>query len=317
MGKLNVGIIGIGRMGTYHVSMFKSIENAKIQGVFDENAAQAKKISEQFQVEVYNDLDQLIKDSSALVLASPTRTHYEIAKKILTAGKHLLIEKPLAPSLNEANELVELARKKNLILHVGHVERFNGAVIELFRFVNKPNLWEAKRIGPEGRITDVGVIWDLMIHDVDICLRALNCSVKDVNTYVFKRESSRHEDVANTSILFENGCVGNFIASRISQKKDRMLTISQKDEYLHLDFTNQELSIHREASSQIKTSSQDIRYSQHMNFERVYVVKKNPLELEDRYFIEAILDEKSSYEENQLDIKTIEVTEKIIKSIHS
>lgn len=217
--------------------------------------------------------------------------------------------------MEEAKELVELANANKLILQVGHVERFNGAVLELGKIAEHPLMIESRRIAPfNTRISDVGVVLDMMIHDIDIVLNLVKSDVVDVKA-VGSSIVSKHEDVASVVLRFANGCVASLNASRASQAKIRTLNISQKDSYLFLDFTNQEIEIHRQASSTTQLGKGEIRYKQESIVEKIFVHKDNPLKQEHEHFIACIQGNAEPMVKGESDIRTLEVAYRILQQI--
>lgn len=236
MNKLKVGVIGTGHLGKLHIKMFKSIDNCELVGVYDSNPEQAKVISEEFNVRNTPSLQELLKQVDSVSIAATTSAHYELAKKCFEAGVHIFIEKPITATIKEAEELVEISEKKNLKLQVGHIERFNPALVSVEKYIDEPKFIQTDRLAqfnPRG--TDVAVVLDLMIHDIDIILSLINSDVVDVQANGVAVVSD-HLDIANARLQFANGAVANVTASRISQKKLRKMRIFQKDSYIALDF---------------------------------------------------------------------------------
>jgi predicted dehydrogenase len=315
MSKLKIGIIGVGHMGQYHVNVAVSIPQIQVSGIYDKDQQRVKEISNKFLVPSYEDMDQLIYDSDALVIVVPTKYHYEVAKKCLEAGKHILVEKPMTQTVDQAKELVELAEKKGLILQVGHVERFNGAILEVKKIIEKPFFIETKRLAPfNHRITDVGVVLDLMIHDLDIILNLIPSEIKSIHARGLK-VYSEHEDIANTLIQFESGTIANLIASRVTQNKIRLLTITQEKSYVVLDFATQDIDIYRMASSAYLMTKEEIKYKQESFVEKIFVHKDNPLKLEHLHFINCILGNEEPLVPNSKDILTLTYAYQILEDI--
>jgi len=257
----------------------------------------------------------LIQNVDAVVIAAPTFLHHTLSKLALTAGKHVLVEKPIAESVEQAKELVELAAKNKLILQVGHVERFNGAILELGKIVDTPMLIESRRLAPfNARIKDVGVVLDMMIHDIDIVLNLVNSDVVTVHA-VGQKFVSEHEDVATVVLKFANGCVATIAASRNTQAKIRTLNITDKNAYIKLDFADQEIELHRQASSNTQMSLESIRYKQESIVEKIFVHKDNPLKQEHEHFVKCILGKDTPQVQGDNDIKTLEIAHKILKEI--
>lgn len=314
--KVRLGVIGTGHMGQYHVNVAKQLAYANLVGIYDADPQRAKAIGEKHFTKVFSSLDELLEDTDAVVIAAPTYLHYELSKKALLNGKHVLVEKPISETVPQAKELVELSKQKNLVFQVGHVERFNGAVLELGKIVTHPLLIESRRLSPYNpRIKDVGVVLDMMIHDIDIILNIVKSPVESVHARGAK-VISEHEDIASVVISFKNGCIANMNASRCTQAKIRTLNISEKDAYVFLDFTDQEIELHRQASSNTMLGQGEIKYRQESIVEKIFVHKDNPLKQEHEHFIECILDPKKEYIGGDSDIKTLELAHKILEEIH-
>jgi predicted dehydrogenase len=286
MSGCKVGVVGVGRMGEYHVGVLSEMREAELVGVVDSSEERAKTISERYNVPCFRDYKELFDKTDAVVIAVPTSLHYSIGKEFLQAGVHTLLEKPCTDDLAQARELFGLAEKKNLTLHIGHIERFNGAVQELFKIVEDPIYVECRRMSPfASRMKDDGVVLDVMIHDIDIVLNLIKSDVVNVNVIGSSVFSGR-DDLVNAQIEFENGCVANILASRASQNKVRTLEVTQKDLSVLLDYTEQEIFVHRQTSSEHQISKETLRYKQESLVERIFVHKDNPLKLELRHFLD-------------------------------
>ncbi|MDF3820863.1 Gfo/Idh/MocA family oxidoreductase [Leptospira sp. 96542] len=313
--KVRLGVIGTGHMGQYHVNVAKMLSNAELIGIYDASIERATQIAEKHKTKAFGTVEELLKEVDAVVIAAPTFLHHTIAKQALSEKKHVLVEKPISQTVEEAKELVELANKNKLILQVGHVERFNGAVLELGKIAEHPLMVESRRIAPyNSRITDVGVVLDMMIHDIDIVLNLVKSEVVDVKA-VGASIVSKHEDVASVVLKFANGCVASLNASRSSQAKIRTLNISQKDSYVFLDFSNQEIELHRQASSTTQLGSGEIKYKQESIVEKIFVHKDNPLKQEHEHFISCILGQSEPMVKGESDIRTLEVAYRILEQI--
>jgi predicted dehydrogenase len=213
-------------MGEYHVGVLSDMREADLAGVVDSDQERAKIISEKYKTFAYRDYKELFQKVDAVVISVPTTLHYSIGKDFIEAGVHTLLEKPCTDNLGQAEELFELAAKKNVTLQIGHVERFNGAVQELFKIVRNPIYIECRRMSPfSKRIKDDGVVLDIMIHDIDIVLNLVESDVVNINV-VGSSVFSKRDDLVNAQIEFENGCIANFLASRVSQNKVRTISMS-------------------------------------------------------------------------------------------
>ena len=286
MSKVKVGVIGVGRMGKYHVGILSELPEVELTTVVDIDSKSRKVIEENYGTPSFENYKDIYGKVDAAVVAVPTRLHFPIAKDLLNAGIHVLLEKPCANNLDHARELFQIAEDKALILHVGHVERFNGAVQELHKIVDSPIFVECRRMGPfTDRIKDDGVVLDIMIHDIDIILNLIQSKV--IKTHVLGASVfSTKDDLVNAQLEFENGCIANIIASRASQNQIRTLSITQKDSFVVLDYTDQEIYVHRQSSSEHKLSKDSLRYKQESLVERIFVHKDNPLKLELKHFLD-------------------------------
>ena len=288
MAKCKVGVVGVGRMGEYHVGVLSDMREGDLAGVVDSDQERAKIISEKYKTFAYRDYKELFQKVDAVVISVPTALHYSIGKDFIEAGVHTLLEKPCTDNLGQAEELFELAAKKNVTLQIGHVERFNGAVQELFKIVKDPIYIECRRMSPfSKRIKDDGVVLDIMIHDIDIVLNLVESDVVNINV-VGSSVFSKRDDLVNAQIEFENGCIANFLASRVSQNKVRTLEVTQKESSILLDYTEQEIFVHRQSSSESQLSPGELRYKQESLVERIFVHKDNPLKLELKHFVDCV-----------------------------
>ena len=288
MSRTKVGVLGVGKMGEYHVGILSENRDVDLRGISDASEQRGRVISERYEVPFFSDFNQMLKEVDAAVVAVPTKLHYQIGKEVLNAGIHVLLEKPCSDNLEHARELFSLADSKDLILHIGHVERFNGAVQELDKLVDEPILVECKRMGPfVERMKDDSVVLDTMIHDIDIILNLINSKVARINV-VGKSVFSEKDDVVSVQLEFENGCIAVILASRASQNKERTLSITQKNSYVILDYTDQEIYVHRQSSSDYMLTKDSLRYKQESLIERIFVHKDNPLKLEIEHFLDCV-----------------------------
>ncbi len=316
--KIKLGLIGVGHMGQYHVNVATGLtQQYSVIGVQDSSRERAGEIADRFSVPAIDDVDEVIKKSDAVVIAVPTIFHYDIAKKALELGKHVLVEKPMTASVDQARELVAMADKKGVVIQVGHVERFNGAVMELHKIVEKPYLVESRRLSPfSSRIGDVGVVLDLMIHDLDIISNLVGGEIVDVHAEG-KKVFSDHEDVASALLQFEGGCVATVAASRATQSKVRTLTVSQEKAYIMLDFATQDIDVHRQASSVSIMYPEELKYKQESFVEKISVHKDNPLRQEHLHFIGCIRKEETPHVSGESDIRTLEVAHDILTQVQN
>ena len=261
-------------------------------------------------------MDEAIDKCDAVIIASPTKFHFDIAKKSVQKGKHVLVEKPMTENFIQAEELEAIVKEKNIIFQVGHVERFNGAVQELHHIIENPYLIEARRLAPfTPRITDVGVVFDIMIHDLDIVTSLVKKPLIRFSASG-KRIKTKNEDIASALLEFEGNTIATINASRVTQEKIRTLAISSEEAHFILDYATQDITIHRQAASQskIKTSI-GINYTQESIIERVFIHRDNPLKLEDEHFANCILGKDKKLVSIEDDVRTIKLTEDILNKI--
>ncbi|MBF0169755.1 MAG: Gfo/Idh/MocA family oxidoreductase [Nitrospinae bacterium] len=284
--KTNVAVIGVGRMGGYHVGIYSEMADVNLVAVVDPDSERGGALASRYKVSHCKDYREILDKVDAVTVAAPTSLHYQIAKDCLEAGVHCIVEKPICDNYAHAESLFDIAGRKNLTLHVGHVERFNGAVQELRKIVQNPIMIESRRMGPyDPRIKDAGVVLDLMIHDIDILLNLVASPVVDTHvmgTSIF----SNREDVVQVQFQFENGCIASVLASRATQEKIRTMAITQEKEYIFLDFAHQDILIHRQASSQHELRQRELKYRQESVIERIFVHRDNPLKLELTHFLD-------------------------------
>ncbi len=243
--KLKIGVFGAGHLGKIHMQQWREVEGIELIGFFDPNDENAATAIAQYQVPRYDDMEQMIADADALDIVSTTTTHYDIAKQCLLNGKHIFIEKPLANTLEEGSELVQLVKEANVKCQVGHVERYNPAYRALEDELLQPMFIEAHRLAqfnPRG--TDVSVILDLMVHDIDIIMHLVKSPVKRISASGVS-VISETADIVNARIEFDNGCVANLTASRISLKKMRKMRLFQRDAYIGIDFLEKKTEVIR------------------------------------------------------------------------
>jgi predicted dehydrogenase len=240
---LKVGVFGTGHLGKFHLNNWKEIPDAELVGFFDPNDDTAKEVSDKYQLARFLDVDSLLDASDAVDIVAPTTFHFELCKKAIRKGKHVFVEKPLANSMEEARELVKLSKESNIKFQVGHVERFNPAFLAMKDVALNPMFIEVHRLAqfnPRG--TEVSVILDLMIHDIDIILNIVKSDVKNISASGVAVMTDT-PDIANVRIEFHNGCVANLTSSRISMKKMRKMRLFQKDAYIGIDFLNKKTEI--------------------------------------------------------------------------
>ncbi len=251
--KIRVAVVGAGKMGGYHAKAFSKNPDVELVGVCDTNVWRAQLAAWQANTVAVRDYKDVLGRVDAVIVAVPTPLHYEVGKAVLESGAHCLIEKPLASSVEEAKELLGLSQDKGLVLQVGHIERFNPAVLEAVKHIRDPRYITVERLGPyDPRVAHIGVVMDLMIHDLDILLTLVGSEVESLEA-LGANLLSGHEDICNVRVRFKTGCVADLTASRISLGKSRKLRAFQKDSYISLDYGGGALKVYRKKAPVIKS----------------------------------------------------------------
>jgi predicted dehydrogenase len=259
--KVKVAVLGTGSLGQHHVRIYSELHAAglvELTGIYDANADTAKKLAAKHNAHVFNSITEAAAASDALNIVTPTTTHFDIAKQLLQQGKHILVEKPMTDSSAQAAELIQIAQQKNCVLQVGHVERFNPVFHYLETAAPEPRFIETHRLSPyPARSTDIGVVLDLMIHDLDVVLAFVKSPVASVDA-VGIPVLSKSEDIANARLRFANGCVANLTVSRVSPERMRKIRVfsgGATPSYISLDYRAQEGFIYRIARDGEEESS--------------------------------------------------------------
>jgi predicted dehydrogenase len=285
--KVRAGVVGTGHMGQYHVLVYAELPDVELVGVADADPERAAAVAKQYETRAFVDHRALIGRVDVASVAVPTEQHFAVARDLLEAGVSVLVEKPMTSTLEEARALFEIAERTGAVLHVGHVERFNGAVEELRRIVRSPILIESRRLGPfASRVQKDTVVMDLMIHDIDIVLGLVDSPPVRLAAQGAAVNSAL-TDVASVQIRFESGTIATITASRATEEKVRTLAITQPDAYILLDYTDQDIRIHRRAAQQYTMNRTSIRYSRASLVEHLQVHRENPLKLEIRHLLDA------------------------------
>ncbi|MBM3244815.1 MAG: Gfo/Idh/MocA family oxidoreductase [Candidatus Omnitrophica bacterium] len=262
MSTLKVAVVGTGHLGSIHAKLYKEIENCELIGISDIDRARLDAVSRELNVPGYSDYRELFDKADAVSVAVPTRLHYAVAGDFLNHGIPVLVEKPFTLTLKEANTLIKTAKSKNLTLQVGHIERFNSAFNATKELIDRPKFIECHRLSPfPNRSLDVGAVLDLMIHDIDIVLGLVSSKIKRIES-VGINVLTQYEDIANTRITFQDGCVANLTASRISDESMRKIRIFQKNAYISLDYKEAKASIYKKDGVKITKTDLPIEKEQ-------------------------------------------------------
>ena len=245
VGKLSVGVIGVGYLGQHHARIYSTLDNVDLAGVCDISVEQGEDIARKYETKYYRERDKLIKEVDAVSIAVPTPFHFEVAKDVILHSKHVLLEKPIAEKLSQAEKLIEIAKGKKIIFQIGHIERFNPAVIASLPLIKNPLFIESHRLSPfKNRGVDVPVIYDLMVHDIDIVLSSVKSRIKRIDAVGVPVLSSEF-DIANARVEFENGTIANFTTSRVSKDKMRKIRFFQSDSYLSINYLNHSVEYYK------------------------------------------------------------------------
>ncbi|MGZ3861808.1 MAG: Gfo/Idh/MocA family protein [Bacteroidia bacterium] len=235
---LRIGVIGAGHLGKIHLSLLKQVKDFTVVGFFDNDKVVSEKVKAEFGIEAFTNADELIRQCDAVNIVTPTLFHFDYASRVIKAGKHVFIEKPVTLNTNECKKLAQLAREAGITAQAGYVERFNPAFLAAEKFVTRPIFIDCRRVSmynPRG--TDVSVVLDLMTHDLNLILHLVKSNIKKISA-TGSSVLCNTEDIAEARIEFDNGCVANLIASRIALGNHRKMNIFQKGNYLALDFMN-------------------------------------------------------------------------------
>lgn len=305
MQKLKIAIIGIGHLGSRHLKVLSELpEEAEIVAICDLKEDSARLMAQEYNVPFIKDYKQLVGKIDCVSLCVPTTFHFEVAQFFLTAGVHTFIEKPMTSTLKEAQELNKIASGKKIKLQIGHVERFNSAFRSVERFLHTPLFIECHRLNLfPNRSLDIGVVMDLMIHDIDIILGLVKSPIKNIEA-IGTPILTPLEDIANARISFENGCVCNLTASRVSDEVVRKIRIFQPDTYISLDYVKQEAFVYRKHDNQISKHALPIE-------------KEEPLKQELKHFLECIRENKTPIVSGKEGQEALSVALEIVEKVRS
>lgn len=319
---LKIGVLGAGHLGKIHIRLIKEISDYELIGFYDPNKEAAAKTAEEYGVKAYDDMDELIEACDVIDIVTPTLSHYDCAVKSIRNSKHIFIEKPITNTVEEAKNLITLAEEANVKVQVGHVERYNPAFTAARSYIKHPMFIETHRLAqfnPRG--TDVSVILDLMIHDLDIVLSIVKSNVRRISASGVAVVSDT-PDITNARIEFDNGCVANLTASRISLKNMRKTRIFQKDAYLSVDFLDKEVEVVRmsnvEGEADPLSVTIDLGENKGMKeiyFEKPEVEPNNAIKDELSAFARCILEDRNPEVTIHDGYNALDIAHKIIEKI--
>lgn len=302
MQKIRVAVVGVGHLGSKHARVYREIENCSLAGVCDIDKTRLREVSSSLNVSGFSDYKELFDKVDAVSIAAPTKLHYKIAADFLKHNIHTLVEKPFTADLKEADSLIRAAEKNKLILQVGHIERFNSAFSATQKLIKQPKFIECHRLSPfPNRSLDVGAVLDIMIHDIDIILGLVSSKIKKIES-VGVNVLTQFEDIANSRITFENGCVANLTASRVSDEIMRKIRIFQEDTYISLDYKEAKASVYKRDGLTITK-------------ENLPIEKEEPLQKELQSFVNCVIEHKEPLVSGRVAKAALSVALKIQKQV--
>jgi predicted dehydrogenase len=309
MKQLRVGVVGVGYLGRFHAEKYASMDAVDLVGVADTDMSQAVSIAGKYRTTAYSTYQDLFGKVDAVSIVVPTPSHYTVALDFLENDVNVLIEKPMTTTLEEADELIRFADSKGLIIQVGHLERFNPAVVALQDIVQKPMFIESHRLSIyKDRGTDVSVVLDLMIHDIDIILNFVKSEVSEIRAAGIP-VIGENVDIANARLEFQSGCVANVTASRISTKNERKIRLFQKDAYVSVDFTSQEITVIQQ------NSKKDDGLIPGMEIKQLCFTKGDALEDEIKSFVQSVVNRITPQVTGQMGRDALKIALNIMEQI--
>jgi predicted dehydrogenase len=304
--KIQVAVVGVGDFGRNHVRVWREVEGAELVGVVDADAERARRVAAEFGTEVIHEADGLAGRVDAVSLAVPTAEHARLGCRLLEQGIDVLVEKPIAASLAEADELIAAARSNGRILQVGHLERFNPAVVAAEKIVTRPLFFEVHRLGVfSPRSLDIDVVYDVMIHDLDILLALVSAPVTEVKAVGIPVLTDK-VDIAHTRLEFATGAVANLTASRVSTERVRKMRFFQEREYISLDYTRQDALRIR-----VRPGGEQPQ----MDFEKLPAQAEEPLRAELRAFLECVRRREAPRVDGEAGRRALELADRVMAGI--
>lgn len=285
---IRIGVIGVGSIGEHHVRNYSAMKQVELIGIYDVDPDKAQRVAKNFGTIAYSDLSKLLNKIEAVSICVPNQLHKEMAISAISEGVHILIEKPVSATLEEADAIIEAANKHDVRATVGHVERFNPAILTLSDAINKEDLLyiEAQRLSPHDPGKKVGVVLDMMIHDIDVVLSLVDTEIKHKSS-ITRKIHSKTEDIAHAQIVFENGVIATFTASRVIQKRVRLINVTLEGSYISADYLTQEVFIRSNLKSEY-IGGKNISYKQVSAMEIPYVQRYEPLRNELEHFVSSL-----------------------------
>lgn len=328
---LRVAVLGVGRMGQHHARVYSQIPGCQLVAICDANQANAQMVADKYKCQAFTDVNALVNAGlklDAATIATPTIHHWPLAKILLSADIDVMIEKPLAPNIEEAGAIVDLAKKHGRVVQVGHTERFNPAFRALKKYQLNPQFVEVHRISPMTfRSIDVGAVLDLMIHDIDIVQHLVGCPVTDV-VAVGVSVVTRFEDICNARLTFANGCIANLTASRLALKTERKMRLFSPNAYVSVDYQKKSGAViqrtaneeqlekvrQQVSSGQIADLSQ-LNYADLVRYEELQVTEVEPLRAEQDSFLAAVRTRGTPEVTGEDGYKAVDIAARIVKCV--
>jgi predicted dehydrogenase len=309
--QLRVGVVGVGYLGRFHARIYSDMPEVELVGVVDVDAGTADKVAADYGCAAYNDAGELLGKVDAVSIVVPTSLHRQVASPFLENGVHMLLEKPVASTVADAEEIVRIADQAGVILQIGHLERFNAGIMALAERVSQPRFIEAHRLGEfVERATDVDVVTDLMIHDIDIVLSLVRSEIRDI-TAVGLPVLTEHVDIANARIEFSNGAVANVTASRVSNKKFRRIRVFANDSYQALNFMDQQIEVVRKGECPPDSNFPEIVT------EKLDIQPRQPLDAELESFVETVKSQGTPLVSGHDGLEALKVAMLVKEKIHA
>jgi len=328
MHRLKVAVVGVGHLGKEHARVYAEMPGVELFSVVDIQRKQAEKVAQQYNTRYFLNYKDIIDKIQAVSIAVPTKSHYAIAKDFLQHGVHVMIEKPMTGTVLEARELIDISKARGLVLQAGYIERFNPAIAAIKRLSVNPRFIECHRLSPfTFRSADIGVVLDLMIHDIDILLYITNSKVKKFDA-VGVNVISDKEDIANVRIQFQNGCVANVTASRVSITPMRKIRLFSEDSYISIDYQKKDALIYKK-SPELTLKSLNISdtnvstiadlksyvFGDLLKIEHIKMDDYEPLKKELESFVDCIVNHKEPVVSGEEGLRAIEVANDILREI--
>ncbi|MCK9309339.1 MAG: Gfo/Idh/MocA family oxidoreductase [Candidatus Cloacimonetes bacterium] len=322
---IRIGVVGVGHLGQHHARKFQSIEGACLAGIYDRNQARADEIAKKLDTKAFPSYEALLDACDAIDIAATTTAHYELAKPALLAGKHIFLEKPITSELSQAEELLALAEQRKLIIQVGHIERFNPVILNIEHEIGEPMFIESHRLSTfHHRGTDVPVVLDLMIHDIDLILSFVHSPVTEIRASGVNILTPSI-DIANARIEFANGAIANVTSSRVSMKQERKIRFFQRDSYISMDFVAKQVRIMKKSANimqflpQLLMGSTDIKPEQLVDVQAIDVSDspKDALTMELESFVACIINNTKPIVDGVAGTRALDIALKIIKQIQT